>query len=61
MEFKQFETPGSYEIIEYSFTTTEGVIKNGLKVIYYTPSGMEYTIEEYRGDKYLMPGFLKKP
>lgn len=57
----QFETPGTYETIEYTFTIGDGIIRNGIKVIYYTPSGEEYTIEEYRGIEYLIPGFIEKP
>lgn len=56
----EFENTGTYEIVEYSFITTEGDIKKGTKVIYYTPNGDEYTIEEYREEKYLLPGFIKK-
>jgi hypothetical protein len=56
----EFETPGTYETIEYTFTTEDSTIINGIKVVYYTPYGEEYTIEEYRGIEYLMPGFIEK-
>lgn len=57
----EFEQKGSYELQEYTFVvpgSTEE--KSGAKVIYYTPKGEQYTVEEFVGIDNIMPGFDPK-